>query len=309
MIRNFFRHLWESLKNLKRNVWMTLAAVSSVAITLTLLGIFASILLNTQKLASDIEKNIQVNVYLDPDSTDASKTVVDLSGNTQNNENYHKVYNALKKLDGVDTVTFSSKDEQMDNLVAVLGDEWKSVYGDANPLSDAYIIQTKSPDDVAKVAKAAEKIDGIDNVNYGGTDSEQLMSASSTVQLWGTIATVLLIFVAVFLISNTIRITIMSRSTEIQIMRLVGAKNSYIRWPYFLEGAWIGALGAILPSALVALLYRWIYGAVNPDFVKVGISMYDQSWYLPALIASLFAVGIIIGSVGSMISMRRYLKY
>mgnify|MGYP000273144532 CR=1 FL=1 len=122
-----------------------------------------------------------------------------------------------------------------------------------------YIVQTKSPDDVSRVAKEAKAIQGVDNANFGGSDTEILMATMKRVQFWGIIATALLTIVAVLLISNTIRITIMSRATEIQIMRLVGAKNSYIRRPYLMEGAWIGALGAIIPSVLIYVLYHMVY--------------------------------------------------
>ena len=302
MIRRFFRHLGESIKNLKRNLLSTLTAVFSVMIVLSLLGVFGSVILNTQKLASDIEKNIQVNVYLDPDSSDASKTVKEL-------KEYHKIYDALTKIKGVDKVTFSSKEEQKKQLIETMGSSFETATGDANPLSDVYIVQTKSPDDVSRVAKEAKAIQGVDNANFGGSDTEILMSTMKRVQFWGIIATALLTIVAVLLISNTIRITIMSRATEIQIMRLVGAKNSYIRRPYLMEGAWIGALGAIIPSGLIYLLYHMVYSSLNPDFVKGGISMYDPEWFVYAVIGTLFAVGIIIGSIGSRMAMRRYLKY
>ena len=292
MIRRFFRHLGESIKNLKRNLLSTLTAVFSVMIVLSLLGVFGSVILNTQKLASDIEKNIQVNVYLDVA-----------------NKDYHKIYDALTKIKGVDKVTFSSKEEQKKQLIETMGSSFETATGDANPLSDVYIVQTKSPDDVSRVAKEAKAIQGVDNANFGGSDTEILMSTMKRVQFWGIIATALLTIVAVLLISNTIRITIMSRATEIQIMRLVGAKNSYIRRPYLMEGAWIGALGAIIPSGLIYLLYHMVYSSLNPDFVKGGISMYDPEWFVYAVIGTLFAVGIIIGSIGSRMAMRRYLKY
>ena len=309
MIRRFFRHFGESIKNLNRNLLSTLTAVFSVMIVLSLLGVFGSVILITQKLASDIEKNIQVNVYLDPDSTDASETVKELSGQIVANKDYHKIYNALTKIKGVDKVTFSSKEEQKKQLIETMGSSFETATGDANPLSDVYIVQTKSPDDVSRVAKEAKAIQGVDNANFGGSDTEILMATMKRVQFWGIIATALLTIVAVLLISNTIRITIMSRATEIQIMRLVGAKNSYIRRPYLMEGAWIGALGAIIPSVLIYVLYHMVYSTLNPDFVKGGISMYDADWFVYAVIGTLFAVGIIIGSIGSRMAMRRYLKY
>ena len=96
----------------------------------------ASVILNTQKLASDIEKNIQVNVYLDPDSSDASKTVKELSGQIVANKDYHKIYDALTKIKGVDKVTFSSKEEQKKQLIETMGSSFETATGDANPLSD-----------------------------------------------------------------------------------------------------------------------------------------------------------------------------
>ena len=308
MIRRFFRHLGESIKNLKRNLLSTLTAVFSVMIVLSLLGVFGSVILNTQKLASDIEKNIQVNVYLDPDSSDASKTVKELSGQIVANKDYHKIYDALTKIKGVDKVTFSSKEEQKKQLIETMGSSFETATGDANPLSDVYIVQTKSPDDVSRVAKEAKAIQGVDNANFGGSDTEILMSTMKRVQFWGIIATALLTIVAVLLISNTIRITIMSRATEIQIMRLVGAKNSYIRGPFLLEGAWIGLLGAVVPAGLVYFIYEMAYKSFNPSLASQNLSMIVPKTFIPLMISFLFVVGIIIGAFGSVLSMRRFLK-
>ena len=308
MIRRFFRHLGESIKNLKRNLLSTLTAVFSVMIVLSLLGVFGSVILNTQKLASDIEKNIQVNVYLDPDSSDASKTVKELSGQIVANKDYHKIYDALTKIKGVDKVTFSSKEEQKKQLIETMGSSFETATGDANPLSDVYIVQTKSPDDVSRVAKEAKAIQGVDNANFGGSDTEILMSTMKRVQFWGIIATALLTIVAVLLISNTIRITIISRSREIQIMRLVGAKNGYIRGPFLLEGAFIGLLGAALPSALVYFIYNKVFQSVNPSLVGQNLSLITPNTFIPLMIGLLFLIGICIGSLGSGISMRRFLK-
>lgn len=124
----------------------------------------------------------------------------------------------------------------------------------------------------------------------------------------GLAATGLLLFTAVFLISNTIRITIISRSREIQIMRLVGAKNSYIRGPFLWEGAWVGLLGAILPSALVYSFYKMIYTSVNASLASQDLSLISMDVFVPGMIGALFVIGIIIGSLGSVISMNRYLK-
>ncbi|HEM5291593.1 TPA: ABC transporter permease [Streptococcus suis] len=308
MIRRFFRHFIESLKSLKRNGWMTIAAISSVAITLTLVGLFASVILNTAKLASDLEQNVRINVYLRANSTDQAETIVNEAGETVANPDYLKVYNQIAALENVQSVTYSSKDEQLQKLTATLGDTWNLFQGDANPLYDAYIIDTTDPNYVKSVAAEIAKIDGVTEVRDGEVETERIFKLADLVRTWGLAATGLLLFTAVFLISNTIRITIISRSREIQIMRLVGAKNSYIRGPFLWEGAWVGFLGAILPSVLVYSLYKMIYTSVNASLASQDLSLISMNVFVPGMIGALFVIGIIIGSLGSVISMNRYLK-
>ena len=114
--------------------------------------------------------------------------------------------------------------------------------------------------------------------------------------------------VAIFLISNTIRITILSRRNEIQIMRLVGAKNGYIRTPFFFEGAWVGLIGAIIPAVVVGYLYIFAFEQFNPNLAAQNLSLYEPSPFIFYLIGAMFIVGILIGALGSILSMRRFLK-
>lgn len=308
MIRNFFRHLWESIKSLKRNIWMTIASVSSVAITLTLVGIFAAVLLNIEKIAQGIENNIQISVYLDVNSADNSETKTNEVGETVQNDSYHQVYDQINALSGVKSVTFSSKDDQLAKLKETYGDDWAMFDGDSNPLQDVYVVEATSASKVKKVANKISKIEGVESVNYGGSNSDQLFKISKFIRTWGAAGTVLLVVVAIFLISNTIRMTIMSRHRDIEIMRLVGAKNSYIRGPFFFEGAWVGLLGAIVPSIIIYFGYKAVYASVNPQFEVQGLTLYPADTFLPMIIGGMFVVGILIGSLGSVISMRRYLK-
>lgn len=287
---------------------MTVAAISSVAMTLTLVGIFASFILNTAKLTSDLENNVRVNVFLRADSTDQMKTVVNDQGQEVANENYLAVYNQIMALSDVESATFSSKDEQLKKLTETLGKTWNLFKGDANPLYDAYIIDTKTPQAVKRVAKEIAKIDGVTEVRDGEVETARIFKLASMVRTWGLGAIGLLLFIAIFLISNTIRITIISRSREIQIMRLVGAKNSYIRGPFLFEGAWVGLLGAILPSILVYFAYQMTYQKVSTTLASQNLSLIPMNVFIPAMIGALFLLGIIIGALGSTISMRRFLK-
>lgn len=308
MIRRYVRYFVESLKNLQRNGWMTIAAIFTVTMTLTLVGIFASVILNTTKLASDLKENVRITVYLRANSTDHLATIVNDQGQIVNNPDYQKIYNQIMSVGNVSTITFSSKDEQLTKLTENMGDTWNLFKGDANPLYDAYIIDTTTPESVKTVASAIVQIDGVTEVRDGEVQTERLFELSDMVSTWGGLATGLLLLTAILLISNTIRITIISRSREIQIMRLVGAKNSYIRGPFLFEGAWVGLLGAIVPASIIYVGYQMVYQSINKGLASQNLSLIDIKLFVPAMIGSLFLVGIVIGALGSVISMRRFLK-
>ncbi|MDR2833191.1 MAG: permease-like cell division protein FtsX [Streptococcaceae bacterium] len=303
MIRTFFRHEFEALKSLQRNGWMTIASASAVTITLVLVGIFLGVIMNVSKLATDIENDVNVNVFV---STGTTK------------EEMKKLQGELGKIANVDHVKFSSSDEQYQELVKAMGEDWQLIQGDTNPLYDVFILSTTANTEagadklavIQQVAKAAEhfKGQGVEKVDYGGLRTERLTSITRNIQVWGLGGAVLLLFVAVFLISNTIRITILSRQREIQIMRLVGAKNGFIRWPFFFEGGWIGIIGAILPVLGVVFGYPQIFDILNPAMVQSGYSMVAVNSFVPQISILLAAIGVIIGSLGSIISMGRFLK-
>lgn len=286
---------------------MTFASVSMVTFTLTLLGIFAGVLMNVTRITTAAENNIKINVYLDYGSTDNSKTKKDAGGATVDNGDYHKIYDQIKSISGVKSVTYSSKEEQLKKVQEQYGsDVFDDQYKDS--LQDAYIVQTTSSAKVKSVNTAIKKIEGVDTTNYGGVDSDRLFNIAKLIRVWGLAGTAVLIVIAIFLISNTIRMTIMARKRDIEIMRLVGAKNSYIRGPFFFEGAWVGLLGAIIPSLIIYFGYTYIYNTANAQLQLEGMSLYPTNLFFPAVIGGLFIIGIIIGSLGAILSMRRYLK-
>jgi len=294
MIRTFFRHLLESLKSLKRNGWMTVASATAVAISLTLLGIFLALIMNATKLAEDIENNVDISVLVDIGT---------------NQEDIDKLKKELEDLPNVKSVEFSSKDEELKKLEESMGSVWSMFEGDSNPLYDNFIVKAKNPQTIKKVAKQAAKLKNVHRADYGGLVSDKILKITKGMRTWGLGAAVLLVFVAVFLISNTIRITIMSRQREIQIMRLVGAKNGYIRWPFFLEGAWIGVIGSILPCLIIFFGYRAAYRVLNqPQILGASYRLLTPETFSIQIMLLLVGIGILIGALGSVISMRRFLK-
>lgn len=287
------RHLRESFKSLKRNGWMSVAAVSAVTVTLLLVGVLLSILLNVNKVATDIENDVQVRVIID-------------RGTNKKQEDALK--KKLEKIDGVKKIEFSSKKKELDNVVGVYGKEFNLFKGDDNPLSDVYVVNATTPKKTITVAQKAKKLRHVSDAKYGGASAKKLFSVVASIQRWGITISLLLLFVAVFLISNTIRITILSRKNEIAIMRLVGATNGYIRWPFILEGAWTGLLGAILPILIVDGLYFWMYGVITASLSGTSYALLTPGTFLWEIDVLLATIGIIIGALGSGLSMSRFLK-
>lgn len=287
------RHLRESFKSLKRNGWMSVAAVSAVTVTLLLVGVLLSILLNVNKVATDIENDVQVRVIIDRGT---------------NKKQEAALKKKLEKIDGVKKIEFSSKKKELDNVVGVYGKEFNLFKGDDNPLSDVYVVSATTPKKTITVAQKAKKLRHVSDAKYGGASAKKLFSFVASIQRWGITISLLLLFVAVFLISNTIRITILSRKNEIAIMRLVGATNGYIRWPFILEGAWTGLLGAILPILIVDGLYFWMYGVITSSLSGTSYSLLTPGTFLWEIDVLLATIGIIIGALGSGLSMSRFLK-
>lgn len=293
MIRTFFTHVLESIKSLKRNGWMTVASASAVTITLVLVGIFMAVIFNATKLAQDIEENVTVSVFVDIGTTP---------------EEMQSLEKELNKIDNVETISYSNKDQQLKKIQKQRGDAWNLFEGDSNPLYDVYYVSAKEPSDTKEISEKAAKLPNVFKADYGGVSSDKIFSIAAKVRTWGLGAAILLLFVAVFLISNTIRITILSRQREIQIMRLVGAKNGYIRWPFFIEGAWIGLIGAIIPILLVTFGYQQFYNLFNPQLLRSNYSLLKPDSFIWQMDILMVVIGMTIGSLGSVISMRRFLK-
>lgn len=291
--RTMMRHIRDASKSLVRNGWMTLAAISAVTMTLLLVGSFVAILLNVNKLATDIENDVSVRVFIDLGAQDSDR---------------ENLRSELEKIPNIETITYSTRDEELDKLIGSYGEEFNLFGGDDNPLHDVFILSTAMPDQTGAVAEAAEKLTFVAKVEYGGTTAEKLFDTISTMRTIGVIIIVGLLLIAIFLISNTIRITIFSRSTEIEIMRLVGAKNSYIRWPFLIEGSFIGLIGSLIPTIILVFMYRFLYQLGTDYLIGSNFALLSPEPFIYYTGLALIAIGVFIGSFGSVISMSRFLK-
>lgn len=292
-IRTMGRHIRDAFKSLFRNGLMTFGSVSAVSMILLIVGVFVSLLFNVNKIGSDIENDVNVRVYIDL-AADQEKT--------------DQLEAKIKELADVESVTFRSKDEELEDVTKSFAEEFSLFKNDGNPLRNAFDVKAKEPQKTSAVAKAIEGMDYVARVRYGEARADNLFRIIATARNIGAAIIVGLLALAMFLISNTIRSTIYSRRTEIEIMRLVGATKAYIRWPFFLEGGMIGLLGSIIPIGLVWSIYLWIYKGGSDFFSGSSFSLLDPNPFLIYVSLAMAAIGITIGAFGSILSMRRFLK-
>ncbi len=294
-IRTLGRHFRESIKSLGRNGWMTFASVSAVTVTLLLVGVFFVIMMNINNITSNIEKDVEIRVHIDQAATKQDREAIGKK---------------IEKIPEVDKVRFSPKEEELTNLIKNLGEDGEvyKPFEQDNPLMDVYVVKTKTPQDVIKVAKQIEAYDYVQSVRYGQGYVEKLFHFVDITRNIGIALIVGLLFTAMFLISNTIKITIVARRKEIEIMRLVGATNSFIRWPFFLEGLWLGVLGAIIPIILISTAYYNLYEYVTPKISIKFVELLKFSPFVYQISGILILLGGLIGVWGSLMSVRKFLK-
>ena len=294
--RTLLRHLRESFKSLSRNSWMTFASISAVTVTLLLVGVFAVIIMNLNKVATDLENDVEIRVLIEimNDEEQTAKAEAELIAQIEN-------------LPEVTEVVYSPKEQELEDLIKDFGNEL-SLFEQNNPLHNVIYVKAADPQQTANVAKQIEKLDYTYEVLYGEGKVEKLFSFLNISRNIGLVLIIGLLFTAMFLISNTIRITIIARKDEIEIMKLVGATNSFVRVPFVLEGMWIGLLGSIIPITGVSVIYYNLYHALAPRIQGNLLELLDVTPLLYQVSALLVAIGLLIGIWGSFMSVRKFLK-
>ncbi|MFG6120865.1 MULTISPECIES: permease-like cell division protein FtsX [Thalassobacillus] len=295
-LRTISRHFREGSKSVWRNGWMTVSSVGAVTTTLLLVGVFLAIMLNLNQITQEVEKDVEIKVLLD-------RTVEDES-------EIDRVEEKIKSISDVGTVEFSSKEQELERLVESMGDEGKAfeLFDQSNPLKDAFVVKPADATNTMAIADDLKGIEGVSEVNYGREIVQRLLQFNDYARTIGLALIVALVLTAVFLISNTIKITIIARKKEIGIMKLVGATNGFIRWPFFIEGMLLGILGSIIPIAAVVSGYYYLYYNLRDkiQFEFIQLLPFDPfAWQLSLLI---LGIGVIIGIWGSVMSVRKFLR-
>ena len=290
----------DAFKSLKRNRTISIASIATVLTTLFIFGAFLLTALNVKNGVTDVQDKVEVKVFLKDDVTQEQKDAVEAK---------------LKTIQGVKGVEFESKDEAFAKMEGSSDYNKEILAGyskENNPLPASYIVRLEGPE-VASNVESAMKTDNkkyMDGVEDVGNDEELIGTINSFVKVINTVGLVLgIVFVGVslFLIVNTIKITVYSRRREVGIMKFVGATDWFIRWPFVIEGVIIGLVGGILSTLLLFAGYNFLYGKIVSSSSLYMPQIVQPMYVLTTMSWQFILAGIVIGAIGSIIALRKFL--
>ena len=283
----------EVYTSFKRNIWMTLASIFTVVLSSFILGFFSIVILNLNKMADTLESQVQISVYL---KDDLSQEEIDETKET------------LSKIEGLQDIKFTTREEAMENFKERLGDQQflLDALDDTNPLPDSFSLTVTSPQQVKTIADTVVALDSVESASYSQDIINHLFNLTHLIRLIGVALIILLTGAAIFIISNTIRLTVFARRKEIAIMKYVGATDWFIRWPFLLEGICLGFIGGGLATIFLYIVYNQVTQEIYE--AMAFFPLIPQHPFINYISLAILVAGIIIGALGSTISLKRFLK-
>lgn len=284
--------LKQALKSIKRNGLMSLISISTVTITLSILGILILLVSNLNFFATNLEQKLEISTFLAEDLSQAQQ---------------NQIEDQLLAYDNIQKVTFVSKEEALKNLEESMNDK-KDLFDtirENNPLPDSFEVHVNEVEGIPATANYIKDIEGVEEVYYGQDIVERLLNITKTLRKAGTVFMVLLLLATMFLISNTIKLTVFARRKEIEIMKLVGATNWFIRWPFILEGIFIGSFGSVISICIIFQIYRLILVKIYQSIPFIPFLANNNLILMISI--SIFFLGFMIGTLGSGFSLRKFL--
>jgi cell division transport system permease protein len=291
--------LREATRSLRRSAVPSFAAVATVLVTMLVLGVFIPVVQATTGAANEIRGKLLLDVYLKPDATkaDAARVRGVIADRTPN----------------IKSVTYISKQQAYEQQVKRNPEAYRLL--GRNPLPDTLRIVPRDPGQIGQIADALEPkgpsgtrapVDpAIDQVKNRRDETSKILSATRVVKLSMALLAVLLIAASILLIANTIRLSLFARRREVEVMRLVGATNWFIRWPFVIEGVIVGALGGVTAILLLAVGKIALIDPLADDFALVAA---PKTVSFAVLIGVLLAASVGVSAAGSGLSLRRFLR-
>jgi cell division transport system permease protein len=291
-IQNAAYYTREAFQSMSRNRLLSIATVSTVAICILILGMAALMTLNAGRFIDRLESDVEIVAYLD-DSLKSAE-VADIK-------------DQIKDMPQVASVQYVSKDQALQRLQKKFGENEYNLEDtlEDNPLPATYEIKARDPHNVPTLAARLGKIEGVYKVNYGRGVVERLFKVTRWIRTLGIVIIALLAFGAVFLIATTIRLAIFARRKQIYLMKLIGATDWFVRWPFFIEGIFIGLLGSLVAIGILAVGYSSLLQ--NMDQALFFVPLITGGALLLHIYLALVAAGVLLGILGTWISLNRFL--
>lgn len=296
LFRILGRSIRDAFKSVFRNFSLSIASISCITITLLIVSVSMVLSYNIENIAVLIKKDFSIVVFIENDAT------------TTDIENIEKEIN---EIDNIDTYEYENKKQvaeswkESSEMFEKIIESWDE---NENPLADTFSIKVKDIEKIGETAEQIKKIDKVGIVRYGEGIVEQLLSVLSVIEKFLIIIVVALVLVTVFLVSNTIKITIFSRRKEIEIMRLVGASNFNIKLPFVVEGLFLGFLGSLLPIIITIYGYYALYNFVSLENISPFLQLVSPIPFIYIVSLILLIIGVVVGMFGSAGSVKKYLK-
>lgn len=284
----------DAFKSLKRNKTLSIASVVTVSLTLFMFGIFLMAMLNANKLVKNVESKLEVQVFLKDGISASDKKDIE---------------ETVKNINGVVQVSYETKEQALEKYKEQLGEKNQGLlqgFDKENPLPESYIVKVKSSEIVEVVVTNTEKKPGVEEVVANRELVDRIAALTKGIKWVGAAALIILIPISLLLIGNTIKLAVYSRKREIGIMKFVGATDGFIRWPFIIEGIVIGLIGSLISGILLHYSYSFIYHKISASIPMLNLV---SSTYILGNVLWIFILsGITIGSVGSIISIRKFLR-
>lgn len=285
----FFR---EGMGSVKKNRVMSVASVSTVAAALFIFGVFMLLVVNVNKIVSTVESEIEIKVFLKENVTTIQKQQIEKD---------------IKAIDKVKEISFESQADALKKFKEGLGDKADLADGLEleNPLPASFIIKVNSPQDVAGVSAKLKNHPGVEKINDGQQMVETIINVTGFIKITSILLMVILGVISISLISNTIKLTVFARKREIGIMKYIGATDWFIRWPFIIEGMLMGLLGAVI--SILILGFGYTYGAKIVSESQMIFTLVPSNEIILSLGWQFSLIGVFIGGIGSLLSIRKFL--
>lgn len=295
-IRILLRNIRDGFKSVGRNLSLSVASISCITITLLIVGIAVMVSYNVENMTKLVKEDFTIVSFVNTKATD---------------EDIEELKNTIKTFKNVESVEHQTKGEIADDMkntsdsLSGIIDSWSE---ESNPLYDTLLVKVKDTEKISKTADQISNIELIEEVQYGQGMVENLLKVFKVLEKAMIIAMIALVFVTLFLITNTIKITIFSRKREIEIMRLVGASNFSIKQPFVIEGFCLGFLGSLIPIAATLYGYSALYKHFNGQLFSPFIKLVPAEPFIYIVSLVLLGLGVVVGMFGSYRAVRKYLK-